>query len=61
MSSNTVEEVEVQSSSVQEKPETYEVEDVLCETGHTTGGDSATELDTYELEEWVSIVNTSYP
>lgn len=46
-----MEEVEVQSSSVQEKPETYEVEDVLCETGYTTGGDSVTELDTYELEE----------
>lgn len=61
MSSCPVEEVEVQSSSVQEKPETYDVEDVLCETGYTTGGDSATELDTYELEEWVSIMNASYP
>ncbi|XP_016341712.1 occludin-like [Sinocyclocheilus anshuiensis] len=57
MSSNTVEEVEVQSSSVQEKPETYEVEDVLCETGYTTG-DSATELDTYELDDSHSEITT---
>lgn len=51
MSSSPVEEVEVESSSVQEKPVTYEVEDVLCEMGYITAGDSATELDTYELEE----------
>ncbi|XP_051720751.1 occludin isoform X2 [Ctenopharyngodon idella] len=58
MSSCPVEEVEVQSSSVQEKPETYDVEDVLCETGYTTGGDSATELDTYELEDSYSEITT---
>uniref|UniRef100_A0A8C1S2J6 Occludin n=1 Tax=Cyprinus carpio TaxID=7962 RepID=A0A8C1S2J6_CYPCA len=58
MSSNTVEEVEVQSSSVEEKPETYEAEDVLCETGYITGGDSATELNTYELEDSHSEITT---
>lgn len=52
MSSSPVEEFEVQSTSVQ-KPDTYDVQDVLCETGYTTGGESANELDTHELEEWV--------
>ncbi|XP_077083753.1 occludin-like [Siphateles boraxobius] len=58
MSSSPVEEVELQSSSVQEKPETYEVEDVLCETGYTTGGESATELHTYEMESSYSEIST---
>ncbi|RXN38987.1 occludin-like protein [Labeo rohita] len=58
MSSSPVEEVEVESSSVQEKPVTYEVEDVLCEMGYITAGDSATELDTYELEDSYSEITT---
>lgn len=55
---NTVEEVEVQSSSVQEKPVTYEVEDVLCETGYTTAGDSGTELAMNDLEDSYSEITT---
>ncbi|KTG31940.1 hypothetical protein cypCar_00021118 [Cyprinus carpio] len=55
---NPVEEVEVQSSSVQEKPVTYETEDVLCATGYTTAGDSANELDTNELEDSYSEITT---
>lgn len=57
-SSSPVEEVEVQSSSVAEKAEVFEVEDVLCETGYTTAADSATELHTYELEDTYSEITT---
>ncbi|KAK2901020.1 hypothetical protein QQF64_014896 [Cirrhinus molitorella] len=58
MSSSPVEEVEVQSSSVQEKPVTYEIEEVLCETGYITAGDSAIELDIYEFEDSYSEITT---
>ncbi|XP_056598751.1 occludin isoform X2 [Triplophysa dalaica] len=57
MSSSPVEEFEVQSSSAQ-KPDTHDVQDVLCETRYTTGGESANEFETHQWEESYSEITT---
>lgn len=58
MSSSPVEEYDDLSSSGH-KPDTYDVQDVHCETGYTTGGESsAIELDTHQLEDSYSEITT---
>lgn len=58
MSSSPVEEYEVLSTSAQ-KLETYDVQDVLCETSYTTGGESANELDMHQLLDSYSEITTN--